>query len=120
MPKIITIPKFTDDRGNLCVIEKLLPFEIKRVYFISNGKGTRGGHRHKKTIQALICLSGSCRIDVQSPQKNANFSLTQNNQCLLLEPEDWHTMSDFSTTATLLVLASEYYDKNDYINTPYR
>ena len=41
--------------------------------------------------------------------------LSKPNQILLLEPEDWHTM-DFSADAVLLVLASEHYDKEDYIH----
>jgi hypothetical protein len=37
---------------------------------------------------------------------------------LLVEPRDWHTMK-FDEGAVLLVLASEPYDRDDYIDTPY-
>jgi hypothetical protein len=37
-----------------------------------------------------------------------------------LYPEDYHSMHSFSKDAVLLVLASEYYDSNDYIYEPYR
>jgi hypothetical protein len=39
-------------------------------------------------------------------------------QCLLVEPEDWHTMT-FGKEAVLLVMASHLFDKNDYIDEGY-
>ncbi len=62
MAYTIDLPTFWDERGSLTVIEKLLPFDIKRFYYIYDVTNKRGGHRHKKTIQALICLGGSCEI----------------------------------------------------------
>ena len=32
MPNILDLKTFTDERGNLTVVEKVLPFEIKRVF----------------------------------------------------------------------------------------
>ena len=37
----------------------------------------------------------------------------------MLDPKDWHTMDKFDKTTTLLVFASEYYDKDDYIDEKY-
>ena len=34
MAKLVKLPTYNDNRGNLTVIEKILPFEIKRVYYI--------------------------------------------------------------------------------------
>ena len=46
--KIISLPTFFDDRGNLSMIEQLkqVPFEIRRVYWIYDVPGgvERGGH----------------------------------------------------------------------------
>ena len=39
MPELIELPTYKDDRGSLTVIEKILPFEIKRVYYIYEAKG---------------------------------------------------------------------------------
>ncbi len=80
---------------------------------------TRGGHRHKKTIQGLICINGECRITVHNAQGLKEYILTVPNQCLLLDPEDWHEMSEFKNNAILLVLASEYYNQDDYIYEGY-
>ncbi len=63
MAYIINLKQNIDPRGTLVAIEDMqLPFKIKRVYNITKPSGIRGGHRHKKTIQAMICLSGSCVV----------------------------------------------------------
>lgn len=119
MAYLINLPTFTDERGRLTVIEKILPFEIKRVYYIYNIQSKRGGHRHKKTIQALICLNGSCEVYIHNGIKEEVFYLNRNDQCLILKPEDWHTIDKVAEGTIILMLASEYYDKEDYINETY-
>ncbi|MCY3414830.1 MAG: FdtA/QdtA family cupin domain-containing protein [Candidatus Heimdallarchaeota archaeon] len=120
MAKIISIPSFSDQRGTLSVIDKLIPFEIKRLYYIYNTTNQqRGGHRHKKTKQAAISINGSCSFYVNNNKVEETFVLDSPDICLLLEPEDWHTMQDFSKDCILLVLASEHYDVNDYIDEEY-
>ena len=119
MAYIIELPTFEDERGNLTVVQKLLPFDIKRFYYIYDVRDKRGGHRHKKTIQALILLGGSCEIYVNDGTKEEIFLLDSPSKCLILDYKDWHTMNKFSVCSTLLVFASEYYDKNDYIDEKY-
>lgn len=119
MANIINLPSFTDDRGSLTVLEKVLPIDVKRVYYMYDITSKRGGHRHKKTMQALIALNGSCEVFVENTNKKETFVLDSNNKCLLVNPEDWHTMNNFSKGTILLVLASEYYDADDYIEERY-
>lgn len=115
MAKLITLPNFTDARGSLTAIDKILPFDIKRVYFIYNSNQKRGGHKHKITQQALLCPSGSCEIFIENGKEGEYHLLDHPSKCLLLAPEDWHTMDKFSPDCVLLVLASEHFDPNDYI-----
>lgn len=120
MASEITLPVFGDHRGKLTVIERILPFTIKRVYYIySCNSEPRGGHRHKKTIQALICISGSCIVDWNNGSMRGVTVLNSPTKVLLVQPEDFHIMRDFSENAVLLVLASEYFDPNDYIDEDY-
>lgn len=120
MAKLIDLKTFTDSRGNLTVIEKVIPFEIKRIFYIYGvDNSERGGHRHHNTIQAAICLQGSCSISCNNGLSESNFILDNPSKCLLLFPEDWHTMNHFSSDAILMVLASEYFDSKDYIYAPY-
>ncbi|ANV98026.1 hypothetical protein BBW65_04065 [Helicobacter enhydrae] len=111
----LQIPTHNDDRGSLSVIEKILPFEIKRVYYMYDVSQTRGGHAHIKTTQAFVCLGGSCEIVTQTKQCRQSFLLDSPQKCLVLEPHEWHTIENLSPQAFLLVLASEYYDPSDYI-----
>jgi hypothetical protein len=48
-----------------------------------------------------------------------NFILDSPDKCIIIEPEDWHTMSNFSPDAILLVFASEPFKKEDYIYEKY-
>jgi hypothetical protein len=120
MADIIDLKTFTDKRGNLTVIEKVIPFDIKRVFYIYGvDDSKRGGHRHHKTRQAAICIKGSCRIYNNDGNSEKIFELARPDQCLILEPQDWHTMYDFTEDAILMVFASEYFDAADYIYEPY-
>ena len=119
MAHIIKLPTFIDDRGSLTAVEKILPFEIKRFYYIYGAKSQRGGHRHKKTIQALISLGGECEIYTHDGEVEKTFLLDTPRKSLILDSKDWHTMYKFSKDVTLLVFSSEYYDKDDYIDERY-
>jgi dTDP-4-dehydrorhamnose 3,5-epimerase-like enzyme len=116
MAYIIDLKTFTDKRGNLTVIEKTIPFEIKRIFYIYGvDDSVRGGHRHHKTIQAAICIAGKCTIFNNNGEKQEVFELDSPSKCLILKPEDWHEMYNFTKDAILMVLASEYFDEKDYI-----
>jgi dTDP-4-dehydrorhamnose 3,5-epimerase-like enzyme len=113
---MIELNTIKDERGSLTAIDDDIPFNIKRVFYIYNTTGMkRGGHRHKKTHLAFVCLSGSCEVTVNNGSEINTFFLERPDKCLLLEPKDWHTMQKFSEGAVLLVLASEPYDKDDHI-----
>ena len=121
MAKLINLKTFTDERGNLTVIEKIIPFEIKRIFYIYGvDNSIRGGHRHHKTIQAAICLKGKCNVYNNDGNIESVFILDAPYKCLLLEQKDWHKMYEFSQDAILMVLASEHFDPSDYIFEPYK
>lgn len=115
MAYVIELSSFYDTRGSLTVVEKVLPYDIKRVYYVYNVKEKRGGHRHIKTIQGLISINGSCEVFVDDGNIQKTFLLDSPSKCLIVEPKDWHTMDKFAEGTVLLVLSSEYYDEDDYI-----
>ena len=115
----LNLPTFKDSRGALTVLENALPFNVVRTYWIYGADGeTRGGHRHSHTRQALIAIHGHVSIYMNDGIMNETVELLQPNQCLLVEPKDWHTMT-FSENAVLLVMSSHPYDRSEYIDTPY-
>ena len=116
MLNLIDLSTFSDKRGDLTVIEKQIPFQVKRVFYIYNvDDSKRGFHKHKKTRQFAICINGSCNIIFQQKNEEIIYKLDSPAKGLLIEPEDFHWMENFSNGAILIVLASEYFDKNDYI-----
>lgn len=120
MAKLMELTTRQDARGSLTVIEDFQLFSIKRVYYIYGAQGERGGHRHCITRQALICVAGSCDVFVDDGNQKTTYRLDRPSKALILEPQDWHTMSGFSFDAVLLVLASENYDIKDYVHEPYQ
>jgi dTDP-4-dehydrorhamnose 3,5-epimerase-like enzyme len=121
MAKLLMLNTFSDNRGDLTVLQEEIGFIVRRLYYIYNVGSdiVRGGHRHRINKQALICISGSCKIFVNDSCAKVNYFLDQPDKCLILDPEDWHNMYEFSENAILLVLASELYDVNEYIDEPY-
>lgn len=116
---MLNLPTFTDSRGALTVLERALPFEVVRTYWIYEAGGqTRGGHRHTLTRQALVAVSGAVSMYMNDGVTEETIALNHPSQCLLVEPKDWHTMT-FGENAVLLVMSSHPYDRSEYIDTPY-
>ncbi len=121
MAYIINLTTHSDKRGNLTVIEKQIPFQIKRIFYIYGvDDSVRGGHRHHTTVQAAICIHGSCIVSNNDGEKKVDFVLDHPSKCLILETKDWHTMHHFTPDAVLLVFASTQFDPNDYIFEDYK
>ena len=117
--KIIELPRITDPRGNLTVAEanKNIPFDIKRVYWLYDVPGgeCRGGHAHKQIKEILIAVSGSFHVTLDNGKEKQTFLLNHPYQGLLIDTKTWRTLNDFSSGAVCVVLASDFYDENDYI-----
>lgn len=120
MPKLYELKTFASDSGNLTVFEKIIPGAIQRVFYIYQaGQHVRAGHRHRLAWNALICVSGRCRVYTNNGLIEQYHVLDDPRKCLVLQPEDWHTMDEFSDDAILLVVSNQLYDKNDYIYESY-
>lgn len=60
---LIKLSGFSTAQGDLTVFEKIMPGSINRVFiFMGQLVRERGGHKHHKTWNALICIAGSCQI----------------------------------------------------------
>ena len=117
--KIINFEVKGDDRGILVALEgnKNVPFDIKRVYYISGTKEgiRRGFHAHKDLEQVLICVSGSCKILLDNGDSKEEILLNSPSSGLLIKKMIWREMFDFSSDCVLMVLANDYYSEDDYI-----
>lgn len=108
-----------DDRGQLVALEQFkdIPFEIKRVYYMYDTEENvrRGYHAHQNLEQILICIHGSCKVLLDNGFERKKVFLEKPYEGLYVPNNMWREMYDFSSDAVLLVLASEYYDEDDYI-----
>jgi mannose-6-phosphate isomerase-like protein (cupin superfamily) len=115
----INLKTFCDERGMLTFIEKELDFDIKRIFWITgSGISLRGGHRHYLTRQILVVVSGRVEVYVNDGYHEKYIDLNSPSKCLIVEPDDWHTMR-FDKDSIMLVIASHEYDPLDYIDEPY-
>jgi len=113
---LIQLETFTDDRGSLTVIEKQIPFSIKRVFYLYDlGDKPRGLHKHYDLTEAVICLSGSFVMSIKNDKITKNFLLNSKRECLIIPPNDFRILHSFTKHCVILVLASCEYDKKDYI-----
>ncbi len=117
---VISIESFTDPRGNLLAGEfpKSLPFSPIRFFVVSGVPSgeSRGHHAHKTNQQILLCLEGTVRVRVNDGRVWDEFVLDPGSTCLYLPALHWGEQYYSSDKTKLLVLASEPYSSDEYIN----
>ena len=118
--QIIQLPKITDPRGNLSIIEQLkqIPFEIKRAHWVYDVPGgvDRVGHAYRKTEEFIVALSGSFDVVIDDGVVKTTYPLNRSYFGLYVPGGMWRTMTNFSTNALALVLSSTSYDEKDYVS----
>ena len=117
--KIIDFKVFGGDLGSLVALEKgeNFPFDIKRVYYMWNvpSHARRGFHAHRTLKQVIVCLSGHCDFILDNGKEKTSLHLDNPAQGLYLSQPIWREFTNFSDNCVIMVLASDYYDENDYI-----
>ncbi|NLL91290.1 MAG: WxcM-like domain-containing protein [Ruminococcaceae bacterium] len=117
--RVIEFSCHSDEYGSLVALEsnRDIPFSTKRVYYIYEVDELmrRGFHSHNDLEQVMICVHGSVKILLKTPFEEEVITLNDPTQGLYVGPMVWREMFDWQQDAVLLVLASEYYDENDYI-----
>lgn len=118
--KIIELPKYLDERGNLSFIEefKHIPFKIERTYWIYDVPGgeARGGHAYRENEEFIVALSGSFDVILDDGRQKKTFSLNRSYYGLYVPKGLWREMNNFSTNSLALILASTKYDEKDYVS----
>jgi hypothetical protein len=116
---IIHLPKIHNRAGNITVVENelSLPFAVKRVYYLYDipGGESRGAHGHKILEQLIIAVSGSFDVTLDDSRNKKTVQLNRPYFGLHVRPGIWRDLSNFSSGAICLVLASQLYDEKDYI-----
>lgn len=116
--KLIHIHNHNCADGILTLSDKTyVPFDIKRIYYLYDipQNSNRGAHAHKNLYQLILAAAGSFTIELDDGNKKKQFNLSRPSQGLIIVPSIWRNLTDFSSDAIALVLASEYYMETDYI-----
>lgn len=116
--ELIAFPTIADQRGKLCFFEEGQPFyfPIKRLYWIYDVPqlAIRGAHAHKQLRQVLVCINGSVELGLNDGSSVQKVLLKSPNAGLYIDKMIWRDITNFSSDAVLLILASEKYSEDDY------
>lgn len=117
--KLIKMNVIGDERGKLVSIEanKNISFDIKRVYYIFDTlpDQERGKHAHKNLEQLIIAIDGACQFVLDDGKNREAVWLNRPDVGLYIGKNMWREMRHFSYGCKLMVLASDYYNEDEYI-----
>jgi dTDP-4-dehydrorhamnose 3,5-epimerase-like enzyme len=116
--RIIDLPKISEPRGNLTFIEGgvHIPFDIKRVYYLYDvpGGAERGAHGHRNLQQLIVAMSGSFDVVLDDGVSVNRFHMNRSYYGLYVSPMMWRDITNISSGAVIMVLASDFYTEDDY------
>lgn len=113
---LIDIATFADERGAISVIDKELPFQVKRVfwlYHIAEGKD-RGAHALLEGMEIMVAVHGSFIVDLDDGTEKTSILLNNPFKGLIIRPGVWFSTHDYINEGVTLVLANEEYARENY------
>lgn len=117
----LKVRRYGDDRGFLTTIEgnKDIPFEIKRVYYLSDvlKDKERAHHAHKRSKRVLSAIKGSVCVSLFDGIHKRKIILDSPEKAVYFDNLVWCELSNFENDAIVLALASEGYDEAEYIRS---
>lgn len=115
------IKTYKDARGALTIVESMgnVPFPIERVFWIYDvpAGAERGYHANKVSYEYLVAVCGSVDVCLEDKNGRRTYNLSSKNSGILVPPETWRELKNFSHDAVLLAFASHNYDASTYINS---
>ena len=113
---IIDIPTFTDERGAISVMDKELPFQVRRVFWlhhIADGKD-RGEHALLDSTEIIVAVHGSFVLDLDDTVNKTSVLLDSPDKGLVIRPGVWFRTHSYKNDGVSLILAEEEYARNKY------
>ena len=113
---IINIPTFTDERGAISVMDKELPFQVRRVFWlhhIADGKD-RGEHALLDSTEIIVAVHGSFVVDLDDTINKTSVLLDSPDKGLVIRPGIWFRTHSYKNDGVSLILAEEEYARDKY------
>ena len=113
---LIDVPTFTDERGAISVMDKELPFEVKRVFWlhhIQEGKD-RGAHALLEGMEIMIAVHGYFVVDLDDGVSKGSVLLNDASKGLIIRPGVWFRTHSYKDDGVTLILAGEEYSRDRY------
>ncbi|MFH2019641.1 MAG: FdtA/QdtA family cupin domain-containing protein [bacterium] len=100
-------------------LKDYIPFEVKRIYFISDPKNTKdtGSHCHlEQESEIFVQVRGSSTIVVDDGHGLEDITLNGLKNAIYLPTKVWHHFKEMSDDCVILALTSTHYDptRSDY------
>lgn len=113
---LIDIPTFTDERGAISVMDKELPFQVRRVFWlhhIADGKD-RGEHALLDSTEIIVAVHGSFVVDLDDTVSKTSVLLDSPDKGLMIRPGVWFRTHSYKNDGVSLILAEEEYARDKY------
>lgn len=113
---IIDIPTFTDERGAISVMDKELPFQVRRVFWlhhIADGKD-RGEHALLDSTEIVVAVHGSFVVDLDDTINKTSVLLNSPDKGLVIRPGIWFRTHSYKNDGVSFILAEEEYARDKY------
>jgi len=113
---LVDVPTFTDERGAISVLDKELPFQVKRVFWlhhIQEGKD-RGAHALLDSSEIMVAVHGSFIVDLDDTINKTSVLLDDPSKGLMIRPGVWFRTHSYKDEGVSLILAEEEYARDKY------
>lgn len=113
---LVDVPTFTDERGAISVLDKELPFPVRRVFWlhhIKDGKD-RGAHALLDSSEIMVAVHGSFIIDLDDTIDKTSVLLDDPSKGLIIKPGVWFRTHSYKEDGVSLILAEEEYARDKY------
>lgn len=113
---LVDVPTFSDERGVICVMDKELPFQVRRVFWlhhVAEGKD-RGAHALLDSSEMMVAIHGSFVIDLDDTTTKTSIILNDPSKGLIIRPGVWFLTHSYKDDGVSLILAEEIYSRDKY------
>lgn len=113
---LIDVPTFTDERGAISVLDKELPFVVRRVFWLHHileGKD-RGAHALLDSSEIMVAVHGSFVVDLDDTETKSSILLDDPSKGLMIRPGVWFRTHSYKEDGVSLILAEDEYARDKY------